>query len=63
MVYPNGTNYSMNLLGEQKWTHTDGTVITLNEENNEKRIHFPNGQVEVHTSEFKVILTVYKILI
>ena len=52
-----GTILTVSSVGERKWKLKDGSVITINEKRNEKRIVFPNGQIEVHVPEFKVSLS------
>lgn len=49
-----GTILIVSSVGEKKWKLKDGSIITINEKKNEKRIVFPNGQIEVHVPEFKV---------
>lgn len=51
---PDGTVFTSSSSGEKKWNLKDGTVITIDQKKEEKRIMFMNGQIEIHTPEYKV---------
>ncbi|XP_065204950.1 centromere protein J [Planococcus citri] len=53
VVYPNGTIYSVTASGDKVWVNLDGTTIVHYADRDEKKIFFPNKQVETHTTEFK----------
>lgn len=40
--------------GSEEWSYPDGIVVCLTE-NKEQIIRFPNGQVEIHGADHKVI--------
>lgn len=54
VVYPNGTIYSVTASGDKVWVNLDGTTIVHYADRDEKKIFFPNKQVETHTKECKV---------
>ena len=55
VISADGTVFTLTSSGEKKWNLKDGSIVTINERKQEKRIVFPNGQVEIHVPEFKVI--------
>lgn len=57
IISPDGTLLTVSVSGEKKWCLKNGIVITTNEKTREKRSVYPNGQVEIHTPEFKVSVT------
>lgn len=54
VTLPNGTIYTESPTGVKKLNLADGTVIVEDKRKREKQIMFPNGEMEVHTSDYMV---------
>lgn len=56
--FPNGSSRKIFPDGLEEWTFSDKSVLKTNKKTGYRMLELPNGQKEIHTSEYKVILFV-----